>query len=249
MFVLYLFLTIVDIFVVFLMSVFLVVCFWWLLFFKRGDRIRMSNYLLYGPWVLLVNHLLLFINLKLIGKENIDPTRKTLYICNHQSWLDIITFVRESKAGAISKEEVKSIPLIGLLTQYAGTLYFKRENRGDRIGIIKEVRKHFDAGNSLCLFPEGTRSDKGELNTPNFALIKLAYKMNITVVPAALHGTIDILPKNRLYFKFFKKVVLKYNKPIDPADYPDGEEFCKVCWGKVEDTYKEIRSKYFNLST
>ncbi|HBD94193.1 MAG: hypothetical protein A2015_14145 [Spirochaetes bacterium GWF1_31_7] len=233
--------TIYAIFIMVLMSIVTLFFLFWLMFINVFDRYEVARYIVIAPWVFIINRMLLFMNVKIIGKENVDRKRKTLYICNHQSWCDITTFIRYSKATAIAKEEVKSIPFLGPVTMYTGTLYFKRESRKDRLSIIKEVKTLFERGHSLCVFPEGTRSSDGTLLQPNMAIIKLCYKMNIPVVPAAIEGTRFVYPKGRLTFKFFKTVYLQYNKPVFPSDFSSSDDFCNYCWSIVEKTFFELK--------
>jgi 1-acyl-sn-glycerol-3-phosphate acyltransferase len=103
----------------------------------------------------------------------------------------------------------------------------------------------FKQGYSVILYPEGTRSRDGKLLKPNLAIIRLCYKSGIPVVSCAIEGTRDILPRNRIYFKIFKKIVLKFNKPLYPKDFKSEEEFTKECWGRVKSTRDEIIKEHF----
>ena len=220
--------------------------FFWLLFIKKKSRFAIASKLIFRPWSFIINNLLCHINLKIKGKEYIDKKRKTIYISNHQSWLDITTFINTTSAVPISKEEVKFIPFLGIMIVYNGPIYLQRNNKKDRLGIIKEVREFFSNEKkvqSLCFFPEGTRSINGELQSPNMALIKLAYKMNVPVVPAAINGTINVLPKGKMFIRGFKKVTLEYTEPILPSDYPDSNSFSDACWQRVENTYNKLISE------
>lgn len=220
--------------------------FFWVLFIKKKDRFQVASKLIFGTWSFIINNLLCHINLKITGREYIDKKRKTIYICNHQSWLDITTFINTTGAVPIAKEEVKLIPFLGIMIIYNAPIYLQRNNKKDRLGIIKEVRELFSddkQNRSLCFFPEGTRSSDGKLQAPNLALIKLAYKMNIPVVSSAIMGTMNVLPKGKMFIRGFKKVTLEYTEPILPADYPDSTSFSEACWKRVETTYDKLASE------
>lgn len=232
-------------FALLIMSLVTIPLFWWLLFINKFERFKIAHKLIVTPWSYIINHWLLHMDFKIIGKEHINRKRKTLYICNHQSWVDITTFIQSSQAVPIAKEEVKLIPFLGIITWYAGTLYFKRENKRERLGIIKEVRELFSKGNhSLCVFPEGSRSNDEALLPPNYAIIKLCYKMNIPVVPAAIYGSLFVLPKGKNYFQTSQKIILKYNTPLFPADYTDSNSFSEACWETVRSSYEELKRDY-----
>ena len=237
------FLNIITYLALIIMTVCSVPLFFWLLFIKKTSRFPIASKLIFGPWSFIINRVLCHINLKIRGQEFVDKKRKTIYICNHQSWLDITTFINSTGAVPISKEEVKKIPFLGMMIVYNGPIYLQRNNTKDRLGIIKEVRELFSdekRAQSLCFFPEGTRSINGELQAPNLALIKLAYKMNVPVVPAAINGTINVLPKGKIFIRGFKKVTLEYTQPILPSDYPDSNSFSEACWERVKTTYDKL---------
>ena len=136
----------------------------------------------------------------------------------------------------------KRVPMVKNLYTDADGLDFAL---GELVSL-KEVREFFSNEKkvqSLCFFPEGTRSINGELQSPNMALIKLAYKMNVPVVPAAINGTINVLPKGKMFIRGFKKVTLEYTEPILPSDYPDSNSFSDACWQRVENTYNKLISE------
>ncbi len=228
-----------------LMSLFFVVTFWFFLFLPKYKRFKLFYCLIMYPWTFIFNYLLLGIRLNLSGLEHIDKKRTTLYICNHQSWIDIPVVNRYTHTITLSKKQVRRILFVGVLIIYAGPIIVDRDDRSSRLSSIKEIINVLKKGYSLSLFPEGTRSSDGKLNKPNTALIKLCYKLNIPVVSSAVEGTRDILPRKRLYIKFFRKVILKFNPPIYPKDYKNEDEFVTACWDKLKDTHNNILKEFF----
>jgi 1-acyl-sn-glycerol-3-phosphate acyltransferase len=230
--------------IVFLYSTLMIFLLWWLLLIPKHKRYSVAHIFLITPWCLSFFFLYL-IRIKVIGKEYIDKKRTTLYICNHQSWVDVPILLMNNNATVLAKEEVHKIPFIGLLIRYAGTLTFKRDEKNSRMGIVKEVITLFRGGHSFCICPEGSRTNKGELLTPSLALIKLCYKLNIPVVSSAISGTYDMLPRGRYYLGFFKKIILKYTPPTYPKDFDNEEDFANACWSKVVNTYNELTDNRF----
>ena len=239
----FIFACIVGILVLFGSLVFGIINFW-IIFFPWYKRYRIADAAFITPWSDFVNKFFLFIKLNVIGKEHVDKKRPTLYICNHQSWIDIQIFIRYSHATAIAKNEVLRIPFVNFLCILAGSLFFDSKSTNARMIIIKKAIQLFKNGYSLCLFPEGTRSRNGNLLKPNLSLIKLCYKQNIPVVSASIEGTRFVMPRGSILYKFFKKVTLKYTPPIYPENFPDEETFAKECWQRVVNTHDEIIAKY-----
>jgi 1-acyl-sn-glycerol-3-phosphate acyltransferase len=216
----------------------------WIIFFPWYKRYSIADRAFISVWSDIVTSYFLFMKLKIIGIENVDKKRPTLYICNHQSWMDIQIFVRYSHATAIAKNEVLSIPFVGFLCVLAGSLFFDSKSKNAKVTIIKKAMELFNNGYSLSLFPEGTRSRSGNLLKPNLSVIRLCYKNNIPVVPSSLEGTRKVLPRGSLFFRFFQKVILKYSPPMYPENFPDEDAFAQACWNKVIDNHKEITKIY-----
>jgi 1-acyl-sn-glycerol-3-phosphate acyltransferase len=228
------------------MSLFFVITCFWFLFIPGFKKLKLFTYIVATPWIFLFLRIFLFTNLKVIGKNKFSYKDKMLFICNHQSWIDVPVFYGYTKACGVSKKEVKYLPLIGLLIIYSGgAIFLDRKKQASRMHIIKEIITLFKQNVSIFLFPEGTRSGDGRLLRANKAIIKLCYKLKIPVVAAALEGTRDILPRNRIYFKPFKKVVLEFNEPIKPDSYKNEDEFANACWDKVKETHKRILKEHF----
>lgn len=60
---------------------------------------------------------------------------------------------------------------------------------------LEEARAALEAGKSLAIAPEGTRSASGELLEFKQGAFYLAKKMKVPVVPVVLHNVADALPK------------------------------------------------------
>lgn len=66
------------------------------------------------------------------------------------------------------------------------------ESRGLRLCLLK-MRE----GNSILLFPEGTRSTSGEMGQFQKGVILLSRKSRLPIIPAFIKGTFDSMPKSR----------------------------------------------------
>ena len=80
-------------------------------------------------------------------------------VCNHLSYLDIVVLSSLFPATFISKYEVKWWPIIGWLTQGAGTLYIRRQDKSDLKRLHGPMNDILQGGGVLVLFPEGTSSN------------------------------------------------------------------------------------------
>lgn len=124
-----------------------------------------------------------------------------MVVSNHQSQLDILAaFSLFFPFKWVSKTEVFRVPLIGwnmMLNRYI------RLKRGDKESIKKmmaDCEKSIAQGNSIYFFPEGTRSASGILKPFKPGAFILALKMKMPILPIAINGTKNALPKHSLNF-------------------------------------------------
>jgi 1-acyl-sn-glycerol-3-phosphate acyltransferase len=133
-----------------------------------------------------------------VGAENL-PKGAVVIVANHQGSFDIpvlIGFVPKP-FGFISKVEVLKIPIVGAWMRVMNCVFMDRSNRAksaEAIGTGVEVLKQ---GHSLVIFPEGTRSKGGPVQSFKPGSVRLAIDAEVPIVPIAIDGTADILEKNK----------------------------------------------------
>ncbi|PWJ26494.1 1-acyl-sn-glycerol-3-phosphate acyltransferase [Branchiibius hedensis] len=82
-----------------------------------------------------------------------------------------------------------------LITGLAGGLPVRRHEHGAYAGLLAAAREAVDDGRTVVLYPEGTRSTDGSVAEFASGASRLAHDLNVPVVPVALLGTGDVLPK------------------------------------------------------
>lgn len=88
-----------------------------------------------------------------------------LLVSNHLGYLDVFLLASLAPAVFVSKREIKSWPVIGWLTQMAGTLFVDRERRVQVGRVNDEIEAALNNGALVVLFPEG-KSSNGETVLP-----------------------------------------------------------------------------------
>ncbi|MFM2485740.1 lysophospholipid acyltransferase family protein [Celerinatantimonas yamalensis] len=136
---------------------------------------------------------------KIIHPERFPTDKPYIIVSNHQSGVDILlAFGLFKPFKWLSKIEIFRLPFIGWnmrLNQYIAL------NRGDRKSVAKmsaQVRHHLTQGSSVYIFPEGSRSKDGKVRSFKNGAFKLAKECGVGIIPIALHGTAQALPKNSL---------------------------------------------------
>jgi 1-acyl-sn-glycerol-3-phosphate acyltransferase len=156
------------------------------------------------------------------GRSTIRMRDRYVIVSNHQSQLDILmAFNLFFPFKWVSKAEVFKIPFIGW------NMYLNRYiklKRGDKRGIAKmfvDCEKALADGNSLFVFPEGTRSETGSLKPFKSGAFILAKKMKIPILPVVISGTRDALPKHSLNFHGSHQVRISVLEPVDYERFAD----------------------------
>lgn len=99
---------------------------------------------------------LLGVRLRILGQ----PMRGAgAMVANHSSWLDIFALNAQRPVVFVSKAEVAGWPGIGPLARATGTLFIRRESRGEAAQQARAVAERLGNGETLAFFPEGTSTD------------------------------------------------------------------------------------------
>jgi 1-acyl-sn-glycerol-3-phosphate acyltransferase len=154
------------------------------------------------------------------GLENIDRKKHHVLIANHQSYIDIFVLYGLHRSFKwVSKEEILKTPFIGwnmLLNQY---IFIKRGDMKSIKEMMQECRDWLNKGASIMMFPEGTRSEDGQLQAFRDGAFKLAIDCNLDVVPIVIDGTHEIMGKNSHWINFSTSVRVKVLAPISPDTF------------------------------
>jgi 1-acyl-sn-glycerol-3-phosphate acyltransferase len=152
------------------------------------------------------------------GRERIRPDATYVMVANHLSFLDILLLFRLfAHFKWVSKIEIFSVPLIGWnmsLNRYI------RLRRGDPASI-KEMMTACEAtlaeGNSIMMFPEGTRSPDGRLKPFKTGAFQLAKRMELPLLPIVIEGTAEALPKRGFVLQGRHRIRIRV---LDEIPYP-----------------------------
>ena len=136
--------------------------------------------------------------LKLIidGEDHLWSHRPAVFIFNHQSAIDLLItarLLREDAVG-IAKKEVRRQPLIGPALSYAGAVFIDRDNVRDPKAALQPAVEALEAGRSVVIAPEGTRSRDGNLGNFKRGGFHLARQAGVPIVPIVIHNAQDALP-------------------------------------------------------
>ena len=134
-------------------------------------------------WSLQMLHIL---GVKLQVQGETAHSAPVLLVSNHISWLDIAVLHAAVHCRFISKDDIRSWPLVGTLATAAGTLYISRASRRDALRVVHDMAAALQAGDVLAFFAEGTTGDASTVLPFHSNLFQAALVAQAPVQPLGL---------------------------------------------------------------
>lgn len=154
---------------------------------------------------------------EITGETIDDPRRPYVVVSNHLSSADIpIISCLPWEMKWVAKAELFKVPVVGWLLRLAGDIPVDRKNKTSRARVLVTAKQYLQDRCSVMFFPEGTRSRDGRVYGFTDGAFRLAIKAQVSILPLALDGTQEALPKNSWTFGG-ARVKLKVLPPISTA--------------------------------
>lgn len=150
--------------------------------------------------------------------------RPAVFIGNHTSQFDppLLISTLPSRPVFVAKKELARVPFLGWVIWLADFIFIDRDRRESALRSLAAAARRIHDGQSLAAFPEGTRSATGGLLPFKKGVFALAFEAGVPVVPLAIHGGRDILPRGtwRVQGGTYRITV---GTPLETGDFPDAE--------------------------
>lgn len=154
------------------------------------------------------------------GVERLPLGQPFIFGANHQSQYDIYSL--QGFLGVnfrwLAKKELFQIPFLGSAMRYAGCIPIDRARGRQAMGSLGEAARRISAGTSVVIFPEGTRSRDGQMQAFKSGGMVLAIKSGVPVVPVAIMGSHEVLPKGELVARP-GVIRIRVGTPIETKSY------------------------------
>ena len=140
------------------------------------------------------------INVSVHGEQHLWTQRPAVFLFNHQSALDaplICKLLRRDFVG-ISKEELRSYPILGQALALAGTIFIDRFDTSKAVTALAPAVDTLRQGISIAIAPEGTRSTGPRVGRFKKGAFRIALQARVPVVPIVIHNALDSLPKHSM---------------------------------------------------
>jgi 1-acyl-sn-glycerol-3-phosphate acyltransferase len=163
------------------------------------------------------------------GTENIPDKGPAVVVCNHVSYMDpilLLACVRRPMR-FVMYYKIFQLPLLRFLFQHAKAIPIAsaREDKKLMNQAFEKVDEELEAGNIVCIFPEGGITSDGEIQRFRPGIEKVIANRPVPVIPVALQnlwGSWFSRSKEGKVRKFprrlFAKVPVIFGEPVMPGD-------------------------------
>ncbi|MGZ3524265.1 MAG: lysophospholipid acyltransferase family protein [Thermodesulfobacteriota bacterium] len=184
--------------------------------FDRKGKVGHYYARLWGKTALLANH----VKVKIEGTEHLNGEGPYIFMSNHQSYYDVFALLGHLpyQFKWLVKKELFSIPFLGWTMAAVGYISVDRGGTRDTVEAMNEAAQKIRDGMSVTIFPEGSRSPDGSIQPFKKGGFTLAIKSKVPIVPIAIDGSRDIMPKDK-FTVTSGEIRILMDRPIETESY------------------------------
>jgi len=137
------------------------------------------------------------------GGQGVAWNEPLIVMANHQSYLDIpvLYAALPEPFGMLAKQELFRLPIFSAAMRGLRCIPIDRDNVRQSLASLRQAAEQIRSGNSIVVFPEGTRSADGSLQELKTGPFYLAEMARVPIVPIAIRGTRGALAKGGLFVR------------------------------------------------
>lgn len=175
------------------------------------------------------------LTVKILDRDKIKPGKAYVIICNHQSVLDIsVVFMLFVHFKWVAKIEMFRTPIVGWVLRMNQYVPIHRGDKDSAQQMAIACQKHLQRGSSVTMFPEGTRSEDGNLRPFKEGAFRLALQAKVPLLPVVLDGTAQALPKHCVLLRRSQTILVRV---LDEIPY---ESFSGNTPGELADRARNL---------
>jgi len=149
------------------------------------------------------------------GAGNLPSDGAVLVVANHQSYLDpplIGCAMPKRQFDFLARAGLFDVGWLRPLITALHAVPIK-ENGSDPASI-REILRRLEAGRVVLVFPEGSRTETGEMGEFKRGVALLLKRSKCPVLPVGIAGAYDAWPRGKRPSPFGRRVVIEVGQPI-----------------------------------
>ncbi len=140
---------------------------------------------------------LLFIKVRVEGKERLENIKTAIFMCNHVSIFDNLllgAYIPSYFRGIEADRQFKWF-LYGWFVKRLKNIPINRESVHESIQSMRKAAERLKQGTSIAIMPEGHRTRDGKIGTFKKLPFFLAKEADVPIVPIGISGLFHLKPK------------------------------------------------------
>jgi 1-acyl-sn-glycerol-3-phosphate acyltransferase len=155
---------------------------------------------------------------RVVGRERLYEAGPCVIVANHRSLVDILVLFRlQSHFRWVSKLENFRVPFVGWNMTLCDYIPLLRGDGGSIRAMMLHCNRALSGGNSILMFPEGTRSSNARMRSWKPGAFQIAKNNGVPIQPIALRGTAEALPNRGFILQGRHDISIEILDPI-PAE-------------------------------
>jgi 1-acyl-sn-glycerol-3-phosphate acyltransferase len=132
------------------------------------------------------------------GRENLRRGQSYIFIANHQGAYDIFLLYGylNTPIKWVMKQILRRIQFVGKACEMAGFIFVDNSSPVAAARTISEAEQRLKNGDSIAIFPEGSRTQTGAMGKFKKGAFQMALDMKLPVVPVTIQGSFDVMPRS-----------------------------------------------------
>ncbi len=207
---------------------------------KKAKNIPLRNTLSHRIWYQIFRtlswfFLLIVARIRFRGWRNVPVKGPVLLVANHQSFLDppAVGSGVYRRLNYLARKTLFKFKPFGWLIDSLDAIPLDQDGIG--YAGIKESLKRLKNGEAVVIFPEGSRSEDGNIAPFMPGYITLAFRSKAAIVPVAISGAYEVYSRYMKFPSIFQKpIYVDYSEPMFYEDY---------CSFSEEEVHKMVEAK------
>lgn len=175
------------------------------------------------------------------GLENYDKEQPTIFISNHQSFLDMaLLYQLPWKMKWVSKRSLAFIPIMGWMVWLTGQLTINRKSKS-AIRKLDNLIQPLRDGIPVMIFPEGTRSLDGKMKKFKNGAFLLAMEHNFILQPMVIDGGHIAMPSGSKVLNPKAQFRVRVLEAIDVSEFDGMKSLKDHCQDLMQNELNKMR--------
>ncbi|MEA3369682.1 MAG: lysophospholipid acyltransferase family protein [Candidatus Ratteibacteria bacterium] len=155
-----------------------------------------------------------FFRLKVSGRERLPREEAVMIVANHTSFLDpvVIGVAAGRVLFYVARKDLFDIPVFGKLLLNINVMPISRGRF--ELSVFHKISKLVKGNKAFVIFPEGTRSKTGEIQSGKAGVGLIAWKTRVKIVPAFIKGSYEAWPARAKIFHP-AKIEIVFGMPLE----------------------------------